>query len=382
MGDSVRRAGRVAAWVLVAACSSAAAEEPGMQFSGYIKSLALVSRTLAGEPYWLDLNRLRLQLQGPVASWLSMDLQYDNEVLVGDYLHTTQFQRQKDLPSGQYWDAQANYLEGRDAYARHRLYRASATLSLQDLDVKLGRQRIAWGTGRFWSPLDLLNPVNPVAVEREERPGVDAALVQWKFGPVSRLSAVCAPRRRADSDRALQWHGNTSGLDYSVVGGAIAGWNVLGLDIASQAGEAGIRAEATWQHPRTPGTSAFQRVMVGLDYAFANTLTLSAELYYNGAGSRDPAHYDLEGQAAGRVLALATRYLGLYAGYEITPLLASRSYLVFNLDDGSGALDTRLTWSVQTNVELSLALQRFTGSRESEFRRWPNTWLAQLQWFF
>ena len=44
-------------------------------------------------------------------------------------------------------------------------------------------------------PLDLLNPFSPLALEREERLGVDAVLVEHKFGPVSRLAAVYAPSR-------------------------------------------------------------------------------------------------------------------------------------------------------------------------------------------
>jgi hypothetical protein len=379
-GHEARRARLALVAGLVAACGPASAQEPAIQLSGYFKSLVVVSRTLSGESYGLDLNRLRLQAQGPLASWLAMDLQYDNEVLLGDYLHTAQFRQQKDRSSGPFWDAQANYFEGRDVYGRHGLYRASATVTLQDLDVKLGRQRIAWGTGRFWSPLDLLNPPNPIAIEREERQGVDAVLATWKFGPVSRASAVYAPRHGGADDLGVQWHGHAGVVDYSLVGGRLAGQDVIGMDLATQVGDAGIRAELTHQRPE--GAGGFGRAMLGLDYAFANTLTLSAELYYNGAGARDPAGYDLAGQAAGRVPALATRYAGLYAGYEITSLLKWATSLVFNLDDGSHAIDTRLAWSVQTNLELGLAVQRFGGTRDSEFRRWPNTWLVQLQWFF
>ncbi|MBP0533157.1 hypothetical protein J8J19_23620, partial [Mycobacterium tuberculosis] len=78
----------------------------------------------------------------------------------------------------------------------------------------------AWGTGRFWSPLDLLNPLNPTAIEREERVGVDAVLAEHKLGPISRISAVYAPGHGgADSSAAFNWHANTHGVDYSIVGG-------------------------------------------------------------------------------------------------------------------------------------------------------------------
>ncbi len=350
----------------IAFCACANAEEPTLKLSGSLKSLAVMSRTLAQEPYWLDLNRLRLKAEGAVAPGLALDVQYDNELLTGDYLRTAQFMQQKDAPPAQYWDAEANYHESRDVYGRHALYRASVTLSAQSVDLKLGRQRIAWGTGRFWSPLDLLNPVSAIALEREERAGVDAALVEMKFGPLAKASAVYAPRRDGlAADRAVQWHGNAGGTDYSLVAGRLAGEDVVGLDLATQIGQAGLRAEAT--HQRPAGRSSFQRLLLGLDYAFANTLTLSTELYYNGAGTRDQSR---------------SRYLGVYAGYDLTPLLKWANYVVVNLDDGSRAVDARLTWSARSDLDLTLGLQRFGGRAGSEYRRWPNTWMAQLQWFF
>ena len=54
-------------------------------------------------------------------------------------------------------------------------------------------------------------------------------------------------------------------------------------------------------------------MLLGLDYAFANTLTLSAEIYYDGSGSSDPAGYDVAGLLAGRRQSVARRYGGLYA---------------------------------------------------------------------
>jgi hypothetical protein len=357
------------------------AQQPALRLSGSLTNLAVASRTFAGPRYTLDLSRVRLRAEGSIAAGLALDVQYDNEVLLGSYLRTAQFMQQKEAPVRPYWDAEANYHESRDAYGRHRLYRAWATLSVRNVDLRIGRQRIAWGTGRFWSPLDIVNPVEPLALEREERPGVDAVLVEAKLGPVSRLSAVYAPRRDgAAADRAAQWHGNVAGIDFSWMAGRLAGQAVLGMDVATQLGQAGLRAEATSQ--RLQGRASFRRLMLGLDYAFANTLTLSAEGFYNGAGVRDTASQDPAAPSAAPALGEATRYVGLYAGYEVTPLLKWTQHLVINADDGSRALDARLVWAARPDMELTLGVQGFAGRAGSEFARRPGTWLARLQWFF
>ncbi|HEX6298117.1 MAG TPA: hypothetical protein VFZ74_16220, partial [Burkholderiales bacterium] len=212
---------RIAALCVLALLSTAAGAE-GLKLSGYYKNLLVSSETVspAGQRYTLDLNRLRLELKGELAESIALDLQYDNEVLLGNYRRTGQFAIERDRRPDQYWDLDGNYAETGSWYGRHRLYRASVTLSSGDTDLRLGRQRIAWGTGRFWSPLDLLNPINPIALEREERLGVDAVLAEHKLGPLSRLSAVYAPRHESgESSAALSWRGNVEGIDYSLIGG-------------------------------------------------------------------------------------------------------------------------------------------------------------------
>jgi hypothetical protein len=372
----------LAAWFGMVCCQVwAQADVNAVALSGSYKNLAVQSRTMDGEPFDLDLQRIRLKAQGRVSKAIEVDVQYDNELLVGSYLGTSQFALEKDLPSRQYWRADANYMERGDVYGRHRLHRASITASAGDLDLKVGRQRIAWGTGRFFSPLDLLNPVSPIAIEREERLGVDAALLEAKFSPVSRLSLVVAPRRGAPADRAVQWHGNARGMDHSFVVARVREHDMAGIDAAGRLGAAGIRGEFARFRPSRSGASS-SRAMVGADYGFVNSLTVSAELYYNAAGARDRGQYDFSALLTGQTLTLARRYLGLFASYDLTPLLKWTTQLVVNADDNSRALDTRLVWSVQTDLELSAGVQRLTGSSRSEYGRLPNAALIQLLWFF
>lgn len=360
-----------------------AEQESGLKLSGYYKNLLVDSRTVApaGQRYTLDLNRLRLELKGDLARGAALDLQYDNEILLGSYLHTTQFDLQKDQPPPQYWNLDRNYAEAGSYYGRHRLYRASVTLAAEDTDVRIGRQRIAWGTGRFWSPLDILNPFSAIQLEREQRIGVDAVLVERKFGALSRLSAVYAPQHAAgDSSAALRWHGNHAGVDYSLVAGRFLRDRVAGADIATQLGDAGLRAELTGA--RREDGSSYRRALIGLDYAFPNTLTLSGELYYNGAGASDRGAYDFASLFAGRIQSVGRRYFGGYAGYEITPLLKWTNYLVVNLDDRSRYFSPGLVYSLRVNVDLTVGAQLFRGAQGSEYARLNDAYYAQIQWFF
>jgi hypothetical protein len=382
MNPVIPRLGRLLlALTLAAAGAGAAAQAPGLKASGSIKSLQVDSRTPSGASYALSLTRGRLALQGEVAPGLAIDLQYDQEWLLGSYLHTAEFQVGKDAPMPQYWRADANLYESGDVYARHKVYRGWLRFSQGPVDATLGRQRIAWGTGRFWSPLDILNPLNPLAVEREERLGIDALLVEVKTGPLSRISAVHVPAPdRGRPSRAVLWHGNAAGADVSLVAGQFADRHVLGADVATQWGQAGVRAELA-RFAASNGAS-FRRALVGLDYALDGGLTVSGELSYNGAGVRDTSRYDLRARGSGESRQLATRYAGLYVAYEFTPLLKWLNYVAYNVDDRSGGLDSRLTWSPQPSIELTAGVQTFRGSGRSEYGRLPSTLLVQGQWYF
>jgi hypothetical protein len=377
----VRWSGVALVATLVLGAAPSVAQTQPLQLTGSLKSVFLRSRASTGEDYALSLNRLRVEVKGDLAPGLALDLQYDNELLLGSFLDTADFRALKDHAPPQYWRAEANYVERGDVYGRHRLYRAVLTLTRDNVDLKLGRQRIAWGAGRFWSPLDILNPVNPLALEREERVGVDAALLEANLGPLSRASLVYAPAPdHGPPSRAVQWHGNAAGVDASLVAGRLLGLDIIGMDVASQIGDAGIRGEAARLRPRSG--RGFNRLMAGVDHAFPNGLTLSVELYYNGGGSRDPASYDFAGQGSGRLASLATRYAGLYASYEITPLLKWTTYMVVNGDDRSRAIDVRLVQSIAPNLALALGVQRFSGAAGSEFANLSNALHVQLQWFF
>lgn len=357
------------------------ASAENLALAGYFRTLAMQAQAPDVPDSALSFNRLRLQLKGNLAPSLALDLQYDNDYTFGSHLDTTPLLAGKDAASAQYWNAQASYVNTSQAYGAHRLYRASVTWSVQDIDVRLGRQRIAWGTGRFWSPLDILNPISPTALDREERPGVDALLVEAKTGPLSRISLVHAPQKvDQPSSSALQWHDNAKGIDYSVVAGRLLGEEVLGFDLATQIGPAGLRGELTRQRPASG--SSYSRAMVGIDYAFPNTLTVSLEAYYNGGGNSDAARYRWPDAMTGRVVSLATRYWGLFMSYELTPLLKSNNYVVFNADDNSRGIDLRLVWSVRPDLDLTLGGRSFSGGPGSEYMRLGNSVYAQAQWYF
>lgn len=354
-----------------------------VELSGYYKNLLIHSTTLSAFPdrttYLVDQNRLRLRINGDVGENVFYDIQYDNEIFLGNYLDTDQFAFQKNLEPDTEWDLDDTYVDNESVYAKHLLYRAFLTAALSSVDIRFGRQRVAWGTAMLWNPMDILNPFNPLQLERQERQGIDAILVDWNYGVLSRLSAVYAKQRSGDS-RAMRWRSNVSGTDISLMVGEFRDNRVGGLDFAGQIDDIGIRGEMTVTD--TTAGDTYVQGIIGFDYTFPSTLSFNVEAYYNGQGNSDTLDYDFSRLLTGEIQSLAKHYLGGYVSYDITPLLQSRNYLILNLDDSSMFLAPSLVYSINDNTEGVAGIQAYEGNSGSEFGSLENIYYFQIQRYF
>ena len=361
---------------------SQVADDSAWKFSGYYLNLFTRSRTVVApeEGFSLDLNRVRLKLEAKPIERIGIDLEYDNELLLGSYVQTPQFALTNARVETSF-DLQRQYARNGELIARHGLYRAWASWSGRSTDVRVGRQRIALGAGYFWSPMDLLNPIDPTKLERDYRTGADAVLVEQRLGALGRASAIYVPSARGMKPVGAGYlHGNVRGADYSVVIGTFRGDDVVGADFSGSAGGLGLRGEAT--ATRSVTDKRYGRVLLGADYGFANSFTVTVEGYYNEQGATNEAGYDLSSLIAGRALNLGRWYGALATSYQLTPLLKAAAYVVVNAGDASMVVWPRLEWSARSNIDLVIGLQEFSGSRGSEYGRMHNLLHVEAKWFF
>lgn len=372
----------IAAALIFFIATRAFADDEAVMFKGYYKNLLTQARTAfpQAESYTLDLNRLRLEVRGRPADWLVYEVQYDNEALLGSYLDTSQFAQLKAARPATYWDLEKNYVDRQSLLLRHRMHRGFVSLDMTVIDATLGRQRIAWGSGRMWNPTDLFNPYNPAQLERDERTGVDAVLVEKSFSALSRLSVAYAPQRNAPASRAVRYRSNFADTDIAVMAGEFRDSDIAGFEFAGRIGDAGVYGEAAYTRPETG--DAFTRGVLGAEYAFENSLTLGAEYYWNGEGTAQRSRYDLVRLFAGEIQSVAKHYTGMHLKYDVTPLLRSENHLIVNHDDASRFFAPGLVYSLANNWDAAAGVQLFSGEADSEYGRFHNVYYAYLQRYF
>ncbi|MFQ5707657.1 MAG: hypothetical protein ACE5HO_09430 [bacterium] len=358
------------------------AQEISLQLSGYAKNLAILTKSFfTHQSVFLDIGRLRTRSLLDLGPHFHSEVWLDTEGLAGNFLNTRDYQMSQNLRRPTFADLDWSISEGNQHHVRQDLFRAFATLYTEKMQITLGRQRIAWGTGFAWNPTDLLNPFNPAAIELEEKAGVDAAYVTVPLGALSRFEAAFAPGRgRLESSTAVRMSGNFLGYDVSVMAGDFREDQVVGGDFAGYVGGAGFRGE--FAYTRKHGAANYFRAVLNADYNFPNDIYAFVEVYFNGQGSTNKANYDVAELLTGDTFNLAKNYLAAAVNKNLTPLLNVGFYDLFNLNDGSQLFGPSLTYSLATNLEVAFSAYFFLGAADSEFGAQQNSYFTFLQYYF
>jgi len=363
--------------------------EPFGTLSGSYRNLLFAGDNPAGHFVQTDVNRLRLEWNSPVlgnqsatSGRLNAHLAYDHEFTAGGLVTTPAFQAASRVPEATWLDAEQSVLRRGRMFWRHHLYRAWLNWEKDDVQFKLGRQRIAWGSGRMWNPTDRFNPVDPTALEGDQKIGVDSALGEWRYSSSGIVQAVAAPGSGAhlvSRKTAVRVRDTFGEADVALLGGRMGIEQVLGADIAANLLEGGLHGE--WLHARPAGGVSYHQLSAGYEYTLMNAavpegLYLLGEYFFNGAAGRT-----LVG-ATDRLNSTVRHLAGFSAGYDLTPLLRLDVTTILDMVKGSSFVAPKLTYSLAQNLELSGFAYLFSGHAGSEFGPRTNLYIAQFDAYF
>jgi hypothetical protein len=365
---------------------------------------------------WVSLSRLRLELDGRLNRSLSAVVVYDLEGRIGRR-ETLGSPFASDFQTRQFLDLEDDLSEHEDAQWRQLLYRAYALYESDRLEVTVGRQRIPWGVGRLWNPIDRFNAIPPLAIEADQSPGVDAVKARWLFSGFTFLDAIYGFGYHAD-DRsyATRLGGVLWDVDYGLVAGVFEEAPTFGFDLATNLGDAAGRAEVVWTAPkrrvrpfgetRKEALDPYWQVLVSVDHNFdvGDGIYVLVEYLFNGndlgfgrgeaAGAVNffqeqdvldqrviaPGTTDLFGQS--RVISLAQHLTGVQLGYDLTTDLRGDVVALYDWKGESVALFPSLRYSPTGWLELTLGVQLFEGRDRSEYGNGETLGFAIAEVFF
>jgi hypothetical protein len=351
-----------------------------LDLSGQYTNLLFETRDSLNSNRITDLNRLRLKLEGEQGPF-HFHLAYDHELLWGGMVSDPVISEVLGQPDPTWMDAGMVLSRRSRFHWRHTLYRGWLEYDAGGVIIKVGRQRIAWGSGRIWNPTDRFNPVQPTALEPEQKLGVDAAVLQWNYTANGSLLAVAAPARSAyqtSRKLALRWQDTFDEFDIALMAGRINDENIFGFDFTGNLGDAAVRLE--WMQAKNPLEGGYGQLATGIDYTwshawFPNGLYLAIEYFYNGADGSSLRTLD-------RLSSQSNHLLGGILGYDLASLWHFNLLLITDLKQYSWFAVPSLTWSAAKNVDVRLFVQLPQGSAGGEFTRFEPLYAVRTDWYF
>jgi len=373
--------------LLLMATRPARSQSPDFEFSGYILTLPAVVRQGAASSggeggtsnRFVDLSRIRLRGSARFGPNTLFALEHETFIFltgervdagVRDPASLRQVTRLSWTP-----------LSGGTGRLSHTIDRLFLRHDFGMATLTVGRQRIAWGTGRVWNPTDLFNPINPADYSRIEKDGADAASLKYYAGDFSDIELVWNPGEDfRSSNYAIRARTNAFEYDVSAMAGRFDGRTVVGGDFAGNFFGAGLRGE-TKIATRSGGT-AIPDYILGADYQFGPEVYALIEFFHQGAGSGDTASYDWSAVEAGEQLQLGRNYF--YGGTTILlhPVVTANAGVNFNLDDGSGFVLPRITWSALSNLDVAAGALFTFGRDGSEYGAYERSFFGTATWYF
>ncbi len=349
-----------------------------LDLKGYYKNIAIGSKTVDKDKYFLDINRFRLDLTGTWKDSLVLKLVYDQEALLGDYIRSEEFRRIKSYDRHDLINLDWEITDNDDFYWRHYLYRAYLRFQSEKFNLSLGRQRIAWGSGKFWNPTDIFNPFNPIQIERDERIGVDSIDMEFFLKPMTSFNLVYAPKDSSSRSKgALKFKNTYKDLDFSILGGKSGRDRIIGGDFSTTIMDGGFRGEILTHF--VPNRKNYYQFILNYDYTFRNSFYVLVEYFHNSGPLRENEFLQLVDRGTHT---LTRNLFGINLGYDITPLLRADLYIIYGVKNEGLFLHPKLRYSILQNLELVGGMQWFNRKKGSEFEFENNLYFAYIQYYF
>ena len=250
--------------------------------------------------------------------------------------------------------------------------------------LRFGRQAISWGNGLLFTPMDIFNPFDPAAVDKEYKTGDDMLYAQYLLDNGNDVQVVAVVRRdpingeveQDQSSLAAKYHGFWASHEYDLLLAEHYGDRVLGIGASTDLGGAIWRGDLVWTDT---GVKNIFSAMGGVSYSWmlgGHNWTGFMEYYYNGFGQSDGDYSAaalvtnpelLQRLARGELFNLGRHYLGTSVAVELTPLHILTPNIFINITDPSALAQLVLSYDWKQDIQVLAALNIPIGSGGTEY---------------
>jgi len=317
---------------------------------------------------------------------LNFRLDIRNRIYFGELVKTYPDFASLVTSSNETFNLSKNWVNRNAVLVNSTIDRASAEFTKGKWDITAGRQRINWGINTVWTPNDIFNSFNYFDFDYEERPGSDAARVQYAFNSASSLEFAVSPgKTHSQHIAALMYHFNKWKYDFQLFSGMYQHDLTAGAGWAGNIKGAGFKGEVSYFTPYGHfADSATIVASLSLDYAFKNGIYLLVSGLYNYTGK--DSIISITGLTSSPLSAkniFPFKYTAFAEiAYAFTPILKVSFGSMYSPAGNTIIVLPGVTYSIADNWLLDLIGQSFFSEHGGGYGSLGNSFYLRIKWGF
>ncbi|MDQ1325292.1 MAG: hypothetical protein QG564_416 [Campylobacterota bacterium] len=332
------------------------------------------------EKHFYNYNRLRLDHTLKEENWYINLIGDINNYYGKHYLESNEYLFFRTLKADTPFDIETdthNYGEG-ELFGR--IHRFNIGYSDERQHLVFGLQKITMGVGRIWTPTDLFNPRNPLALEPDQIYGAYALSYSYAPNQTTEIMGVISQRSNNSYKYAsrAKTHILTADIALDLLNSDDA--QMIAYELEGDFFDTGIewRSEGGYFKDKTLSKTFYQGIL-GIDYGFKNGATAILEWLHSSKTYTALEIQETQNSTLANNRFASSDYLGSSLSYDFTLMLQGSIGMIFNLEDHSLFSSPLLTYSIDDETTLSLGAMLYGGSSTSEFGEFDHRYYLRLK---
>ena len=214
----------------------------------------------------------------------------------------------------------------------------------------IGLQRIPFGVGRIWNPIDIFNPINSTAIETGERKATESVRYEYAINSLSNIDLTYSKYKSAFRIKSYL---DIADIAFIVLNDNKLDQDIIGYELEGEFLDSGIELRSEGGYFKDKNLDkTFYKYILGGEYGFENSLTILGEYKYESKTK--------------------SRYLGSIISYQINLLLNLNILGIKNLEDKSYVVSPNISYSLSDEATLTIGIFNYNSDDQSEFSSYNN----------
>ncbi len=219
-----------------------------------------------------------------------------------------------------------------------------------------GLQRVPFGVGKIYNPIDIFNPIDSTSIEANERKGVESIRYEYAINDLSNFDITYAKDKSAFRVKGFL---DVADIALVVLEDKKEKENIFGYELEGEFLDSGIelRSEGGYFRDMTADTNSYKYI-IGAEYGFENSLTTLAEYKYESNTK--------------------SKHFGINNSYQLNMLTKINLLIIKNLEDKSHIFEPSLEYSFDDEMTLSVGMFDYNSDKQSEFGTYDDYCFVKL----